>query len=114
MFHFQIKREKEYCGPTGRQTDTVVMTKYLQRFISLSVRDEMTFKEKGDTGITLFDDFNNVYNFLIDLMKAGYKTRNKTIHTDEAHQALRIVWGRSKQLIKEKKAKLANKEKKRT
>lgn len=72
----------------------------------------MTFKEVGDTGITLYDDYNEVYKFLIDLMKSGYRLRSKILIDDEAHQALRIVWGRTKQMEKELETKLANKEKK--
>lgn len=89
------------------------MTKYLQRFISLRIRNKFTLKEQGRAGITLFDDYHNVYQYLIDLIKAGYIAQRKTITTDEAHQALRIVWGRSKQLLKEQETKLANKERKR-
>lgn len=74
------------------------------------MRCKLTLKEKA--GITLFGDYYRVYEFLIDVMKAGYKLRNKKIITDDAHQALRIVWGRSKQLLKDEANKNANKERK--
>ncbi len=88
------------------------MTKYLKRFISLRVRKKLTLKERGDTGVTLFDDYYEVYRYLIDLIRAGFRLRNKILLNDDAHQALRIVWGRTRQFEREEKRKISNKEKK--
>lgn len=54
--------------------------------------------EPGESGLTLHGNYHQVYLFLIDVIKAGYRSRKKEITTGEAHTALRIVWGRSKQL----------------
>ena len=55
--------------------------------------------------------YREVHDFLVNLIREGYKARNKTIYSDEAYQVLRIVWGRTKQLQKERNVKWANKEK---
>lgn len=95
---FQLNEERNFCCPTKTSTDTVTITKYLKRFVALNVRCRMTLKEKGETGVTLFKDYHRVYQFLIDVMKEGYRMCGKKITIDEAHTALRVVWGRSKQL----------------
>lgn len=55
-------------------------------------------KEPGESGLTLYKDYHRVYLFLVDVMKEGYRVCGKKITLDEAHTALRVVWGRSKQL----------------
>lgn len=79
----------------------MTISKYLMRFVSLRVRTKLTLKEIVDDGATLFNDYHHVYQFLVDVMKAGYKSCRKTITNDDAHSALRIVWGRSKQYYRE-------------
>lgn len=74
------------------------MTTYLKRFIGIRVRSLLTLKESKD-GFTLFTDFYNVYDFLIKVMQEAYKSCKKPLTKKEAHEALRIVWGRSKQLL---------------
>lgn len=110
----QIKQQRDYCTPSKLATDTVTLTKYLQRFISLQVRCKLTLKEKSknDAGDTLVGDYHRVYLFIIDVMRAGYQMIDKQITVGEAHTALRTVWGRSKQLKNEeneKKRKLKQK-----
>lgn len=75
------------------------MTKYLKRFVSLNVRCQLTLKDPGESGLTLYKDYYQVYLFLIDAMKEGYRMCGKKITVDDAHTALRVVWGRSKQLL---------------
>lgn len=58
----------------------------------------MTLMEAGDSGLTLHGNYRQVYLFLIDVIKAGYRSCKREITTDEVHTALRVVWGRSKQL----------------
>lgn len=78
----------------------VVITTYLKRFIALRVRSLLTLKDlKGADGLTLFADFRNVYRFLIEVMQAGYKSCKEPLTEKDAHEALRIVWGRTKQLV---------------
>lgn len=79
----------------------MTISKYLMRFITLRVRCKITLKENGEDGATLFKHYHSVYLFLIDVMKAGYQTCKKTITNDDAHSALRIVWGRSKQYYRD-------------
>lgn len=100
---FQLKHQRDFCTPSKLATDTVTLTKYLKRFISLQVRCKLTLKEKSktDSGDTLMADYHSVYLFLIDVMRAGYEMVNKNITLNEAHTALRTVWGRSKQLKNE-------------
>lgn len=76
------------------------------RFISLRVRCKLTLKETVDDGAALFKDYHGVYQFLIDVMKAGYKSCNRSITNDDAHAALRVVWGRSKQYYREEQERL--------
>lgn len=97
----QIKHERDFCTPSKLATDTVTLSKYLKRCISLQLRCKLTLKEKTELGYTLMGDFHRVYLFLIEVMRDAYKIRNKTISVDEAHTALRTVWGRSKQLKNE-------------
>lgn len=88
------------------------MTNYLKRFVSLRVRCQLTLKDlKGNSGKTLFGDFHQIYLFLIDVMRAGYQECGKDLNVEYAHTALRTVWGRSKQLRKEEKNRISNKEK---
>lgn len=85
------------------------MTAYLRRFISLNVRKELTFKDAKDAeDKTLHGNFHQVYLFLIDVMKAGYKSCGRSITVDDAHLALRIVWGRTKQILNEEQNKRCN------
>lgn len=42
-------------------------------------------------------DFHRVYLFLIAVLRAGYRNCHKLITIEEAHTAIRTVWGRSKQ-----------------
>lgn len=81
----------------------MTISKYLMRFVSLRVRSKLTLKENIDDGATVFKDYHSVYEFLIDVMKAGYRSCNRIITNDDAHSALRIVWGRSKQYYREEK-----------
>lgn len=94
--------------PEKNVTDTVVITTYLKRFISLRVRSLLTLKEskKGKSEPTLYADFYNVYNFLITLMVEAYKSCKKSISRKSANVALRIVWGRSNQLLKDEDKRL--------
>lgn len=78
-------------------TLAVTMTKYLNRFVSMNVRCDLTLKEKSKSGYTLMGDFERVYRFLIEVFRAGYRMCAKFITADEAHTALRTVWGRSRQ-----------------
>lgn len=96
---FQLNQEKEFCTPSKNSSDTGVITTYLKRFIALRVRTLLTLKElKNVDGFTLFADFRYVYNFLIRVMIEAYKSCKQALTEKEAHEALRIVWGRSKQL----------------
>lgn len=61
----------------------------------MDVRCELTLREKS--GKTLMGDYKRVYKFLIDVIRAGYRMVKKFITRDEAHIALRTVWGRSRQ-----------------
>lgn len=91
------------------------MTKYLKRFVSVDVRCDLTLKEKSKSGYTLMGDYHRVYRFLIDVIRAGYRMCTKFITTDEAHTALRTVWGRSRQyknVVDAKKVNHPNKKKK--
>lgn len=102
-----MNREIEFCIPGENDSKCVVITNYLKRFISLRVRCLLTLKDtKKDSQGTLYYDFYNVYNFLITVMCQAYKSRNKPLTTKEAHEALRIVWGRSKQLMNDEEKKL--------
>lgn len=91
-------KEKDYCCPGKNSTDNVAVTQYLKRFISVGVRCQLTLMERGDSGLTLYANYHQVYTFLIDVIKAGYRSCRKEITSNEAHTALRVVWGRSKQL----------------
>lgn len=94
----QIQHEQDYCTPSKIATDTVTLTKYLKRVISVDVRCKLTLKEKiSESGYTLMGDCHRVYLYLIDVMRAGYRICNKNLTVDEAHTALRTVWSRSKQ-----------------
>lgn len=85
------------------------MTAYLRRFISLDVREGLTFKDPRETDDkTLYGNFHQVYLFLVDVMRAGYQSVRKSITVDEAHLALRVVWGRTKQFINEERNKRCN------
>lgn len=81
------------------------MTAYLKRFISLKLRDEVHLKDpKGrDDDPILMRDFPEVYNFIIDVMLKGYALSNTQIKTSDAHVALRTVWGRTKQMLREQR-----------
>lgn len=82
------------------------MTAYLRRFISLDLRELITFKDaKKESDKTLFGNFHQVYQFLIAVIRAGYKSCNKNLTVQDAHLALRIVWGRTKQILNEEKNK---------
>ncbi|KAJ6639186.1 hypothetical protein Bhyg_11926 [Pseudolycoriella hygida] len=100
---FLLDQEKYYCT-ASRQSATVVMTAYLSRFISLNLRDQVHLKDsKGKDEPTLTRDFPEVYKFLIDVMVKGYKESNTQLKSSDAHVALRTVWGRTKQMIRERK-----------
>lgn len=98
---FQLQHERSFCCSTKKSTDTVTMSKYLMRFISLRVRSKLTLEENVDDAATLFKDYHSVYRFLIDVMQAGYRSCLRNITNDDAHSSLRIVWGRSKQYYRE-------------
>lgn len=53
-------------------------------------------------------NYHRVYLFLIDVLRAGYRMCTKFITVDEAHTALRTVWGRSKQMKNVDEAKKTN------
>lgn len=81
----------------------------MRRFLSLDVRKELTFKDAKDSDDkTLYRNFHQVYLFLIEVMRAGYKSCGKSITVDDAHLALRIVWGRTKQIVNEEQNKRCN------
>ncbi len=90
--------ERDFCTPSKHGTHSVTLTKYLKRFVSVDVRCKLTLKEKTQSGYTLMGNYHRVYLFLIDLLRAGYRMCTKYITGDEAHTALRTVWGRSKQM----------------
>lgn len=78
------------------------MTGYLKRFISVPLHASIVLKDlKGKTGDTLYHDYRRVYDFLIEVMKAGYQVRNKVLTDTEVHSVLRVAWGRSKQMLNE-------------
>lgn len=78
------------------------MTSYLRRFIDVDLRAATVLKDlKGQQGMTLYHDFHNVYLFLVETMKAGYRIKNKVLTNNEVHIVLRTVWGRSKQTAEE-------------
>lgn len=86
------------------------MTAYLKRFISVPVRAKLVLKDlKRQSGLTLYHDYHRVYLFLIEVMKAGYLIKNKVLTNKDVHGILRVVWGRSKQMLNE-----ANKPRRRT
>lgn len=77
------------------------MTAYLRRFIG--VEASIVLKDlKGQPGMTLYNDFHNVYLFLVETMKAGYQIKNKILTNKDVHLVLRTVWGRRKQAAAEK------------
>lgn len=85
------------------------MTGFLNRFISVSVRAKLVLKDlKGKKGKTLYYDFREVYDFIIEVFKAGHEVRNKIRTNPEVQAVLRVVWGRSKQMLND-----GNKSKKR-
>lgn len=68
-------------------------------FRSQHVERLLTLKEeKKSQSLTSIADFYDVYNFLITVIQTAYKSFNITFTMKEAHETLRIVWGRSKQL----------------
>ncbi len=101
---FQVTQEAYYCS-ASKQSDSVVMTAYLKRFMSLSLRDQVHLKDsKGkDDEPILCRDFPEVYKFLIDVMIKGYAMSNTQIKPSDAHVALRTVWGRTKQMLREQR-----------
>ena len=99
--HFQVNKEKEFCCASG-STDTATMTAYLRRFIAPDVRASIVLKElKNQKGKTLYRDYHNVYQFLVETMKSGYLIKNKILSNKDVHVVLRTVWGRSKQTATE-------------
>lgn len=92
-----------------KQKRTTIMTTYLRRFISLDVRRHITFKDaKKEPDETLYGNFHQVYLFLVEVMRAGYKSCAKNVTADDVHLALRIVWGRTKQILNEQRNKKCN------
>lgn len=80
------------------------MTAYLKRFITLELRDTLHLKDaKGKDEPTLIHDFPQVYKFLIDVMVTGYQDSNTQLKASDAHIALRTVWSRTKQMLREQK-----------
>lgn len=76
------------------------MTGFLKRFISVPVRAELVLKDlKGKSGKTLYHDYREVYDFIIEVFKAGFEVRNKIRTNTEVQSVLRVVWGRSKQML---------------
>lgn len=74
------------------------MTSYLRRFIDVDLKASIVLKDlKGQQGMTLYHNFHNVYLFLIETMKAGYRMKSKIMSNQDVHLVLRTVWGRSKQ-----------------
>ncbi len=85
------------------------MTGFLKRFIAVKIRADIVLKDlKGQDGSTLCGDYPQVYDFIIQVFKAGYEVRNKLITNKEVHSVLRIVWGRSKQMLNEENQRLRN------
>lgn len=71
--------------------------------MKLTLRDEIHFKEmkvKDDNPI-LVSDFNEIYKYLVDVMISGYNLSKRQLKEAEAHIALRTVWGRTKQMLRE-------------
>lgn len=101
---FQLWQESYYCT-AGGQSHSVVMSTYLKRFITLNLRDEIHFKDaKGkDEEPILVRDFVEIYKFLKDVMIDGYVKAKNQLKDSEAHLALRTVWGRTKQMLREQK-----------
>lgn len=91
----------------GKNTSTnVVVTTYLKRFISLRVRNLLTLKERQSIdGMTLYADFYYVYLFLIAVIQEGYKCCKRSLSEKDANEALRIVWGRTKQMLNDEEKK---------
>lgn len=80
------------------------MTAYLKRFISLNLRNTLCLKDaKRTDDLTLTRDFPEIYNFLIDVMVKGYQDSNTQLKPSDAHIALRTVWGRTKQMLREQR-----------
>lgn len=85
------------------------MTGFLKKFISVNIRAKVVLKDlKGQDGLTLCADFPRVYDFIIQVFKAGYEIRNKVLTNKEVHSVLRVVWGRSKQMLNEGNQRLRN------
>lgn len=75
----------------------------------MSIRAKVVLKDlKGQDGSTLCADYPQVYEFIIQVFKAGYEVRNKILTNKEVHSVLRVVWGRSKQMLNEKNQQLRN------
>lgn len=76
------------------------MTTYLKRFMLVDLRASLVLKElKGEQGLTLYHDFHKVYEFLREVMKAGYLIKCKILTNNDVHIVLRTVWDRSKQTL---------------
>lgn len=71
--------------------------------MTLGLRDTLHLKDsKGkDDNPILMRDFPEIYKFLIDVMVKGYAMSNTPLKSSEAHLALRTVWGRTKQMMRE-------------
>lgn len=80
------------------------MTGFLKRFISVRVRANLVLKDlKGKNGKTLYKDYREVYDFIVEVFKAGYEVRKQIRTNTEVQSVLRVVWGRSKQMLNEGK-----------
>lgn len=80
------------------------MIGFLKGFISVDLRAKLVLKDlRGQTGKTLFQDYREVYDFIIQVFKAGYEVRNKILTNTDVQSILRVVWSRSKQMLTEGK-----------
>lgn len=95
FFVFLVAREKEFCTP-GAATETATINLYLKRFIEISLRASINLKEGNKT---IQSNFPQVYDFLIAVMKKGFKAHQRELKVMDAEKALRSVWSRSKQTL---------------
>lgn len=96
-----------FCMPSKNLSTNRVITSYLKRFISVRTRSLLTLKQESKNGdsLTLYGDFRHVYDFLIALILEAHMEAKVSLTEKEAHESLRIVWGRSKQLLKDENKK---------
>lgn len=106
--------EKAYCMPNGSiQTATAAFTAYLRRFISLKMRVSISLTGVAGSGSrkkSLINHYSNVLEFFYSLLVEAFTMRGNFLSKTEAHEAVRVVWGRSKNALKRANEKKKNKE----